>query len=101
MSAGLALGDRLGLGRGVWLMRGLDDLAYTTISALDREHVIPIAPAMLEKDILARDAILAVKTAGQREGCQLVFAGGTALTPSARAFFKVHRDCICHHYVGA
>ena len=73
-------------------MRGLDDLTYTTIKALDREHLVPIDPAMLEKDILVRDAILAVKTAGQREGCQLVFAGGTALSQAHQLIERMSED---------
>ena len=66
-------------------MRSLDDSTYATVSAIDREHIVPISPAMLEKDILVREAILTIKDAGQKEGCQLVFAGGTALSQAHQA----------------
>ncbi|MDA8270907.1 MAG: nucleotidyl transferase AbiEii/AbiGii toxin family protein [Actinomycetota bacterium] len=73
-------------------MRSLDDLTCATISAIDRERTIPISPAMLEKDILVRDAILAIKAAGQREGCQLVFAGGTALSQAHQLIERMSED---------
>jgi predicted nucleotidyltransferase component of viral defense system len=73
-------------------MRGPSDVGHTTIRAIDREHLVPISPAMLEKDILVREAILTIREAGQDEGCQLVFCGGTSLSQAHQLIERMSED---------
>ena len=73
-------------------MRGLSNLEYTTVYNIDRQRLVPISAAMLEKDILVRDAVLAVKDAGKNEGCQLVFCGGTSLSQAHQLIERMSED---------
>lgn len=73
-------------------MRGLDERDYNMVEAIYEAQTVGLSAAMLEKDILVRDAILAIKTAGQREGCQLVFAGGTALSQAHQLIERMSED---------
>ncbi len=73
-------------------MRGLDKHDHATVYDIDRQHLVPISAAMLEKDILVRDAVLAVKDAGKNEGCQLVFCGGTSLNQAHQLIERMSED---------
>uniref|UniRef100_UPI0023F4AAE1 hypothetical protein n=1 Tax=Ferrimicrobium acidiphilum TaxID=121039 RepID=UPI0023F4AAE1 len=61
-------------------MRGLNPAQLQRLSDFHEqwEQAGTVTQSMLEKDILVREAILAIRDAGQDEGCQLVFCGGTS-----------------------
>ena len=51
-----------------------------------------IDASMLEKDVLVREAILAVKDVGKDAGCQMVFCGGTSLSQAHCVIERMSED---------
>ena len=73
-------------------MRGLNERDHSLIQALTAAQIVNLSAAMLEKDILVREAILAIRDAGQDEGCQLVFCGGTSLSQAHQLIERMSED---------
>ena len=73
-------------------MRGLSLDQQQLLSDFAETEQIDIPPLMLEKDILVREAILAVKDVGKDEGCQMVFCGGTSLSQAHCVIERMSED---------
>ena len=73
-------------------MRGLTSTQRQLIIDFYDEWKPRISISAIEKDILVRDAILAIKDAGRREGCQLIFCGGTALSQAHQFIERMSED---------
>lgn len=73
-------------------MRGLDSGQQQLVIDFYDEWQPFISASAIEKDILVREAILTIKDAGQKEGCQLVFAGGTALSQAHQIIERMSED---------
>jgi predicted nucleotidyltransferase component of viral defense system len=75
-------------------MRGLNPAQLQRLSDFHEqwEQAGTVTQSMLEKDILVREAILAIRDAGQDEGCQLVFCGGTSLSQAHQLIERMSED---------
>ena len=52
-------------------MRRLSKQQVDLVEEVLVQKNLPILPSLLEKDILVRDAVLAVKDVGKNEGCKV------------------------------
>ncbi|MHB1902640.1 MAG: nucleotidyl transferase AbiEii/AbiGii toxin family protein [Ferrimicrobium sp.] len=73
-------------------MKGLDNSQTLAIAALLARGEFPLSPVILEKDILVRDAILALADVGKPKGCELVFCGGTCLSQAHQVIRRMSED---------
>lgn len=73
-------------------MKGLSDADYLDVQALFESQLIGLPGAMLEKDILVREAILALKDVGKEDDCRLIFCGGTALSQAHCVIERMSED---------
>ncbi|WP_298139267.1 nucleotidyl transferase AbiEii/AbiGii toxin family protein [Acidiferrobacter sp.] len=73
-------------------MRGLAANQIQEIEKVTRRRTVPVSDAMLEKDLLVRDAIEAVCRAGDSVGAQIVFCGGTALSQAHNVIERMSED---------
>ncbi|WP_298349530.1 nucleotidyl transferase AbiEii/AbiGii toxin family protein [Ferrimicrobium sp.] len=73
-------------------MRGLDQRHYARVRAIYEAQTVRLSAAMLEKDILVRDAVLAVKDVGKDEGCRLVFCDVTSLSQAHQLIERMSED---------
>lgn len=73
-------------------MRGLDRGTIAVIDELVATNDFVLHPAVLEKDTLVREAVLAVADVGKRKGCELVFCGGTSLSQAHQVIQRMSED---------
>ncbi len=73
-------------------MRGLADKQIQAIEKLARRRTVAVSGAMLEKDLLVRDAVATVCRAGISVGAEIIFCGGTALSQAHGVIERMSED---------
>jgi hypothetical protein len=73
-------------------MRGLADKQIQAIEKVTRRRTVALSGAMLEKDLLVRDAVEIVCRAGSQIGAHIIFCGGTALSQAHGVIERMSED---------
>lgn len=73
-------------------VRALDDSDLEAIEKARAANLIVLPPAMLEKDILVRDAVIAMCSVGREHGAVLIFAGGSSLSQAYNIVERMSED---------
>ena len=74
------------------VVRGLTEQSLAEIHLARKRGMLPLAPDMIEKDILVADAVRAICAAGNARGAQIIFGGGTSLSQAQQVIQRMSED---------